>query len=121
MLPSAWSSTVIGARHGEVTVMEWDDIDLTSGILGLDETYVRTADGMILKDTKTYQMRHIAIDEPTVELRTYKGDCTQALSTYVMIQTCAILACGRYETLDDGQGVRRRQARLVNRRTRTPR
>jgi hypothetical protein len=30
----------------------------------LDENYVRTAEGMLLKDTKSHQMRRVSIDEP---------------------------------------------------------
>jgi integrase len=75
-----WLSAVTGARRGEVIALQWDDIDLTGGILRLDENYVRTADGMILKDTKTHQMRRVSIDEPTVELlRKHKEDCTQRM------------------------------------------
>src|SRR5918998_6439637 len=73
-------TAVTGARRGEVIALQWDDIDLTGGILRLDENYVRTADGMILKDTKTHQMRRVSIDEPTVELlRKHKEDCTQRM------------------------------------------
>jgi hypothetical protein len=35
---------------------------------------------MILKDTKTHQMRRVSIDEPTVELlRKHKDDCTHRM------------------------------------------
>ncbi len=75
-----WLSAVTGARRGEVIALQWDDIDLAGGILRLDENYVRTADGMIFKDTKTHQMRRVSIDEPTVELlRKHKEDCTQQM------------------------------------------
>jgi integrase len=75
-----WLSAITGARRGEVIALQWNDIDWTNGILRLDENYVRAADGMILKDTKTHQMRRVSIDEPTVELlRKHKDDCTHRM------------------------------------------
>jgi integrase len=62
-----WLSAVIGARRGEVVALQWDDIDLTNGVVRLDENYVR-AHGMLLKDTKTHQMRRVSVDAPTVML-----------------------------------------------------
>ncbi len=76
-----WLSAVLGARRGEVVALQWEDIDLDAGIVRLDENYVRTADGMLLKDTKTHQMRRVSIDAPTVELlRQYRGDCSARLA-----------------------------------------
>jgi len=48
-----WLSAVLGARRGEVVALLWEDIDLVAGMVRLDENYVRTAGGMLLKDTKT--------------------------------------------------------------------
>ena len=62
-----WLSAVLGARRGEVVALQWEDIDLDAGVVRLDENYVRTADGMLLKDTKTHQMRRVSIDAPTVD------------------------------------------------------
>jgi len=47
--------------------LQWDDIDLANGVVRLDENYVR-AHGMLLKDTKTHQMRRVSVDAPTVML-----------------------------------------------------
>lgn len=47
---------------------------------GLDENYVRTADGMILKDTKAQQIRRVSVDEPMVQLlRKHKATCAEQL------------------------------------------
>jgi integrase len=76
-----WLSAVLGARRGEVVALQWDDIDLNAGVVRLDENYVRTADGMILKDTKNHQMRRVSIDEPTVDLlRQHREDCAAQLA-----------------------------------------
>jgi integrase len=76
-----WLSAVLGARRGEVVALQWEDIDLDAGVVRLDENYVRTADGMLLKDTKTHQMRRVSIDAPTVELlRRHREDCSARLA-----------------------------------------
>jgi integrase len=76
-----WLSAMLGARRGEVVALEWEDIDLDAGVVRLDENYVRTADGMLLKDTKTHQMRRISLDTPTVDLlRAYREDCAARLA-----------------------------------------
>ncbi|MGE3796010.1 MAG: tyrosine-type recombinase/integrase [Dehalococcoidia bacterium] len=75
-----WLSAVTGARRGEVVALQWDDIDLAAGVVRLDENYVRAANGMILKDTKTHQMRRVSIDAPTVELlRQHREDSAARL------------------------------------------
>jgi len=53
-------SAVTGARRGEVVALQWADIDFGVGVVRLDENYVRTADGVVLKDTKTHQMRRVS-------------------------------------------------------------
>jgi len=76
-----WLSAVLGARRGEVVALQWEDIDLGAGMVRLDENYVRTSDGMLLKDTKSHQMRRVSIDAPTVELlRQHREDCTSRLA-----------------------------------------
>lgn len=75
-----WLSAVLGARRGEVVALQWEDIDLATGMVRLDENYVRTADGMLLKDTKSHQMRRVSIDAATVELvRQHREACEARL------------------------------------------
>lgn len=76
-----WLSAVLGARRGEVVALQWEDVDLRTGVIRLDENYVRTADGMLLKDTKSHQMRRVSIDAPTVELLLqHRDDCAGRLA-----------------------------------------
>ncbi|WP_345415558.1 site-specific integrase [Pseudonocardia xishanensis] len=76
-----WLSAMLGARRGEVVALQWEDLDLDSGIVRLDENYVRTSDGMVLKDTKSHQMRRVSIDAPTVDLlRAHRDDCAARLA-----------------------------------------
>lgn len=75
-----WLSAVTGARRGEVVALQWEDIDFTKKVVRLDENYVRTADGMVLKDTKTHQMRRVSIDDATIELlKRHRDDCAARL------------------------------------------
>jgi integrase len=76
-----WLSAVLGARRGEVVALQWEDVDLAAGVVRLDENYVRTADGMLLKDTKSHQMRRVSIDALSVELlRQHREDCAARLA-----------------------------------------
>lgn len=76
-----WLSAVLGARRGEVVALQWEDVDLTAGVIRSDENYVRTADGMLLKETESHQMRRVSIDAPTVELlRRHREDCAGRLA-----------------------------------------
>ena len=63
-----WLSAMLGARRGEVVALQWEDLDLDAGVIRLDENYVRTSGGMLLKDTKSHQMRRVSIDAATIEL-----------------------------------------------------
>lgn len=72
---------MLGACRGEVVALQWEDVDLGAGVVRLDENYVRTNDGMVLKDTKSHQMRRVSIDAPTVELlRQHREDCAGQLA-----------------------------------------
>lgn len=54
-------SAVLAARRGEVVALQWEDIDLDGGVIGLDENFVWTAEGMLLKGIKSHQMRRVSI------------------------------------------------------------
>ncbi|WP_433273906.1 hypothetical protein ACQPZA_23785 [Pseudonocardia xinjiangensis] len=59
---------------------QWEDIDPAGGVVRLDENYVRTNDGMVLKDMKSHQMRRVSIDAPTIELlRQHREECAGRL------------------------------------------
>lgn len=46
---SLWLSAVTGARRGEVVALQWQDIDFAKKVMRLDENYVRTDAGMLLR------------------------------------------------------------------------
>ncbi|MEJ3652052.1 tyrosine-type recombinase/integrase [Actinomycetes bacterium KLBMP 9759] len=112
-----WLSAVLGARRGEVVALQWEDIDLTAGIVRLDENYVRTNDGMLLKDTKSHQMRRVSIDAPTVELlRKHREDVGAQLALLglaVTDRTWVFSAKPDYSLPRDPASLTRRYGRLV--------
>jgi integrase len=114
-----WLSAVTGARRGEVIALQWNDIDLTNLILRLDENYVRASDGMILKDTKTHQMRRVSIDEPTAKLLSeYKTRCARQLSLLGLTlteETWLFSAQPDFSKPRDPSAVTRRYSRLARR------
>jgi integrase len=61
-----WLVMVTGMRRGVVLALRWSDIDLAGGMLAIRRNYVRARAGGIEKDTKTHQMRRIALDPETV-------------------------------------------------------
>ncbi|MGH3697386.1 MAG: site-specific integrase [Pseudonocardiaceae bacterium] len=113
-----WLSAVTGARRGEILALQWNDVDVVGGIVRLDENYVRTSDGMILKDTKTHQMRRVAIDKPTAELLSrHKADCVRHLSLLGLTladHTWLFSAQPDLSTPRDPSAVTRRYSRLAN-------
>jgi integrase len=61
-----WLTMITGARRGEIVALRWKDVDLQRRILEIRRNLV---DG-VEKETKTHQIRRIALDETTVELLT---------------------------------------------------
>ncbi|MCW2899244.1 MAG: hypothetical protein JWO67_1509 [Streptosporangiaceae bacterium] len=112
-----WLSAVLGARRGEVVALQWEDVDLTAGVVRLDENYVRTADGMLLKDTKSHQMRRLSIDAPTVELlRQHRDDCAAQLALLGIVlgdRTWVFSAKPDLSAPRDPASLTRRYGRLV--------
>jgi integrase len=53
-------------RRAEVLALRWTDVDLPGGMLAIRRNYVRSGQRRIEKDTKTHQMRRIALDAETV-------------------------------------------------------
>ena len=112
-----WLSAVLGARRGEVVALQWEDIDLDAGMVRLDENYVRTSDGMILKDTKSHQMRRVSIDAPTVELlRQHREECATRLGllgSTLSDRAWVFSAAPDMSTPRDPSSLTRRYGRLV--------
>jgi integrase len=116
-----WLSAVTGARRGEVVALQWADINLDRGEVRLAENYVRSADGMLLKETKTHQMRRLSIDAATVVLlRKHKEDCAQRLKLLgleVTDRTWLFSAKPDFSQPRDPSSLTRRYGRLVTKLT----
>lgn len=112
-----WLSAVTGARRGEVVALQWEDIDLESAVVTLDENYVRGPDGMILKDTKTHQGRRVSLDPETVRLlEQHKDETVGQLSKLGLAltgKTWVFSAQVDFSVPRDPSSLSRRYGRLV--------
>ena len=69
-----WLVMVTGVRRAELLALRWSHVDLDAGVLTVRRNYVRVNRRSIDKDTKTHQMRRLAIDPATVEVLTEHYD-----------------------------------------------
>jgi integrase len=63
-----WLVMVTGMRRAEALALRWSRVDLDSASLDIRRNYVWTTGRGVEKDTKTHQMRRIALDPQTVEV-----------------------------------------------------
>src|SRR6185436_5497654 len=75
-----WLVMTTGMRRGEVCALRWSRVDLDVGVVDVRRSY-RLRHGVgVEKDTKTHQMRRIALDSETVALLTeHKRRCAARL------------------------------------------
>jgi integrase len=73
-----WLVMTTGIRRGEVCALKWSRIDLDEGTVEVRNSYVLRKGVGREKDTKTHQMRRIALDTETIVLLTeYNERCRQ--------------------------------------------
>ena len=58
---------VTGMRRAELLALRWTDVDLAAGVVTIRRNYVRAGGKSVEKDTKTHQMRRLALDPTTVD------------------------------------------------------
>jgi integrase len=63
-----WLVMVTGVRRAEALALRWTDVDLQSGTLSVRRNFVRAGGRCFEKDTKTHQMRRLALDDTTVDI-----------------------------------------------------
>ena len=78
-----WLVMVTGMRRAELLALRWSDVDLDAAVLTVRRNYVRVGRRSIEKDTKTHQMRRLALDPATIDVMTehrdrYAKKCRQA-------------------------------------------
>ena len=60
-------SAITGARRSEMLGLRWPDVDLDRAVVTISRGLVVGPDGLVEKDTKTHQVRRVALDAATVE------------------------------------------------------
>lgn len=63
-----WFVMTTGVRRGELCALKWSSIDLNEGVVEIRRSYRLRRGVGTEKDTKTHQMRRIALDTETVVL-----------------------------------------------------
>ncbi|WP_018686336.1 tyrosine-type recombinase/integrase [Actinokineospora enzanensis] len=73
-----WLVMTTGMRRGEVCALQWDNIDLDEAVVEVRQNYIHRKSIQQIKDTKTHQMRRIALDSETVVLlRAQRQRCVE--------------------------------------------
>jgi integrase len=76
-----WLVMVTGVRRGEVAGIRWSRVDLDEEVVEIRRSYVMSRGKGKEKDTKTHQMRRIALDSETIALlRAHKERSRQRLT-----------------------------------------
>lgn len=71
-----WLAMTTGMRRGEVCALRWSRVDLDEGIVDVRRSYTLLRGKGSEKDTKTHQIRRIALDNETIVLLTeHKQRC----------------------------------------------
>jgi len=76
-----WLVMTTGIRRGEVSALRWSRVDLDEGVIEIRSSYTLRRGVGKEKDTKTHQMRRIALDTETIVLlREHKDRCRLRLA-----------------------------------------
>ena len=73
-----WLVMTTGMRRGEVCALRWRDIDFDAETIEIRRNYILHRGVGLEKDTKTHQMRRIALDSETVALLREHGERVRA-------------------------------------------
>jgi integrase len=77
-----WLVMTTGIRRGEVCALRWSRVDLDEGLIEIRSSYLLRRGVGKEKDTKTHQMRRIALDTETIVLlREHKDRCRQRMAS----------------------------------------
>ena len=59
-----------GARRGELAALRWRDVDLEGKTITIRQSVAEDRDSILIKDTKSHQVRAVALDDETVAMLT---------------------------------------------------
>jgi integrase len=57
-----------GARRGELAALRWRDVDLDARTITIRQSVAEDRDSILIKDTKSHQVRAVALDDETVAM-----------------------------------------------------
>jgi integrase len=57
-----------GARRGELAALRWRDVDLEGKTITIRYSVAEDRDSIVIKDTKSHQVRAVALDDETVTM-----------------------------------------------------
>jgi integrase len=73
-----WVAIISGVRRGELCGLRWPRVRLVEGDLVVARNYVQAGSALVEKDTKTHQVRRIALDPLSVDiLRGHRERCEE--------------------------------------------
>jgi len=76
-----WLVMTTGIRRGKVCALRWSRVDLDEGLIEIRSSYQLRRGAGREKDTKTHQMRRIALDTETIVLlREHKDRCQRRMA-----------------------------------------
>lgn len=68
-LGTMWRVKVeLGARRGEMCGLQWSDVDWSAGVVHIRRSVAHVDDGLVVKDTKTHQVRKLRVDVGVMNL-----------------------------------------------------
>ena len=69
-----------GARRGELTALRWRDVDLDGKVITIRQSVAEDRQSIVMKDTKSHQVRALALDDETVATLTAHRDKCRKLA-----------------------------------------
>ena len=69
-----------GARRGELAALRWRDVDLEKKTITVRHSVAEDRDSIVIKDTKSHQVRAVALDDETVAVLTAHRDRCRELA-----------------------------------------
>jgi integrase len=69
-----------GARRGELAALRWRDVDLGGRTITIRQSVAEDRDSILIKDTKSHQVRGVALDEETITVLVAHRERSEELS-----------------------------------------